>query len=167
MPSHATVGVDDDLAAGEPAVGVRAALLEASRRVDEHVEVVAGELLGQQRLDHVLDQRRLERSVDAEAGLVLGGDQHVAEPFRDAILVLDRHLRLAVRADERQRAVPPDLGQALRETVREPDRHRHEVGGVIAGVAEHHALVARPDLVVVVSVAGAELEGLVDALRDI
>ena len=43
----------------------------------------------------------------------------------------------------------PDLGQSLREPVREPDRHRHEVSGLVAGVAEHHPLVARADLVVV------------------
>src|SRR5215218_691061 len=167
VAGHAAVRVDDDLAAGEPAVGVRSALLEAPRRVDEHVEVVAGELLGQQRFHDVLGEGGFERPVDVESRLVLSGDQHVAESLRDPVLVLHRHLRLAVGPDEGHCAVTPYLGQALREAVREPDRHRHEVGGLVAGVAEHHPLVARPDLVVVVTLAGAELERLVDALGDV
>ena len=47
VAGHAAVGVDDDLAAGEPAVGVRAAELEVAGRVDEDLEVVVVELLGQ------------------------------------------------------------------------------------------------------------------------
>ena len=49
VAGHAAVGVDDDLAAGEAAVGVRAAELELAGRVHEHLEVVVGELLGQRR----------------------------------------------------------------------------------------------------------------------
>ena len=45
------------------------------------------------------------------------------------------------------------IGEALRELVREQDRHRHQLVGLVGGVAEHHALVA--------GAAG------VDALRDI
>ena len=41
-----------------------------------------------------------------------------------------------------------DLGEPVGQPVREPDRHRHEVVGLVAGVAEHHALVAGADLVV-------------------
>ena len=58
-------------------------------------------------------------------------------------------------------------GEPPRELVREPDRHRHEVVGVVARVAEHHALVARADLVVDVAGAGALLVRLVDAHRDV
>jgi hypothetical protein len=35
-----------------------------------------------------------------------------------------------------------DLGEAGRQPVGEPDRERHEIFGLVAGVAEHHALVA-------------------------
>ena len=60
-----------------------------------------------------------------------------------------------------------DLGEPVREPVREPDRHRHQVFGLVARVAEHHPLVARADLVVVVAGAGALLDRLVDAHRDV
>ena len=43
VTGHAAVGVDDDLATGEPAVGVRTAELERAGRVDEHLVVVVGE----------------------------------------------------------------------------------------------------------------------------
>ena len=39
-------------------------------------------------------------------------------------------------------AVLADFGELERELVRELDRHGHEFGGLVAGVAEHHALVA-------------------------
>ena len=55
-----------------------------------------------------------------------------------------------------ERAVLAHLGEPAGEPVREPDRHRHEVVGVVAGVAEHHPLVAGADLVVVVGDAVAD-----------
>src|ERR1043166_7494379 len=39
--------------------------------------------------------------------------------------------------------VAAQLGLALDQTVREIDRHRHELRRLVAGVAEHEALVAR------------------------
>ena len=53
--------------------------------------------------------------------------------------------------------------------VRQPDRQRHEVFGLVAGVPEHHALVAGALAVEVVlaRLAGADLFALVDALGDV
>ena len=59
------------------------------------------------------------------------------------------------------------LREPARQPVREPDRHRHEVVGVVARVTEHHSLVARADLVVDVAGAGRLLERLVDTHRDV
>ena len=105
VAGHAAVGVDDDLAAGQAAVGVRAAELEAAGRVDEHLEVVVGELRGEQRLDHVLDEVGLQQRVDVDAGRVLGRDEHGRQPLGHAVLVLDRHLGLAVGTQVR--STPP------------------------------------------------------------
>ena len=76
VAGHAAVGVDDDLAAGEAAVGVRPTELERAGRVDQHLEVVVGELLGDRGLDDVLDEVGLHLPVDVDAGRVLAGDQH-------------------------------------------------------------------------------------------
>ena len=59
MAGGAAVGVDDDLAAGEAAVGVGAAELEVAGGVDEHPDVVVVELsAGSSGVDHVLDRGR-------------------------------------------------------------------------------------------------------------
>ena len=63
-----------------------------------------------------------------------------------------------------------DLGQALGQAVRQVDRQRHEHVGLVAGVAEHHPLVAGAllvELVVLAGGAGADLLGVVDALGDV
>ena len=53
--------------------------------------------------------------------------------------------------------------------VRQRDRQRHQLGGLGAGIAEHHALVARADGLdgVVVDLAAAHLQRVVDAQGDV
>ena len=84
-------------------------------------------------------------------------------------VVADGHLGLAVRPEVRQLAALAHLGEPLRQPVRQPDRHRHQLGRLADGVAEHDALVARALLVVrsasLLALAG--LERPVDALRDV
>ena len=167
MAGHAAVRVDDDLAAGEPAVGVRTAELELAGRVHEDLEVVVGELGRQRRADDVLDQRGLDVTLDVDARPVLGGDEHGVEPDRDAVFVLDRHLRLAVGAEEVDDLLLANLREPLGHPVREPDRHRHQRVGLVARVAEHHSLVAGADLVVGVAAVGLLLHRLVDTHRDV
>ena len=87
-----------------------------------------------------------------------------------AVLVLHRHLGLAIGAQVRHGAGLANLAEALGQAVRHPDRHRHEVRGLVAGVAEHHALVAGALLVELVLFAGGartHLFGVVDALSDV
>ena len=71
-----------------------------------------------------------------------------------------RDLRLGVRAQPGEAAVAAHFGLALDQAVREVDRHRHQARRLVAGVAEHQALVAG---------ALVEVEALafVDALRDV
>ena len=88
--------------------------------------------------------------------VLLRGDDDRADPLRHAALVLDGDLRLAVRAQVRERAVLADLGEAAGHAVRERDRQRHQLRGLAAGEPEHHPLVA-----------GAQLLGPVHALRDV
>jgi hypothetical protein len=167
MARHSAIRVDDDLAAGEPGVGVGAAELEQPGGVHEDLEVVAGELFRQRGSDHVLDQRGLDVFLDADAGSVLGGDEHRVEADGNAVFVLDRHLGLAVGPQEVDHVVFANLGEPLGHAVRKPDRHRHERVGLVARVAEHHSLVARAHFVVRIGVALALLHRLVDTHRDV
>jgi hypothetical protein len=53
--------------------------------------------------------------------------------------------------------------------VGQPDRQRHQVVGLVAGIAEHHPLVAGPLRVedVLAALAAADLEGGIDTLGDV
>ena len=59
-----------------------------------------------------------------------------------AVVVFDRHLRLAVGPEVVEHAVAPRARQPLDQLVRQHDRQRHELVGLGAGIAEHQALVA-------------------------
>lgn len=94
----------------------------------------------------MLDKRGLEL-VMLNTLIVLGGNEHLLDSFGLAIDIADRNLSFAVGAKERKRAVLANLGQTLREAMRQVNGHRHERARFVAGVAEHHALVARAGFV--------------------
>ena len=103
--------------------------------------MVQAELL-EERLDDVLANVRRQQCVDVDLCLVLARHDDRVHADRLAFLVLDRHLRLAVRPEVRDQTRLADFGEPVREAVREPDRHRHERVGLANGVADHHPLVA-------------------------
>ena len=76
--------------------------------------------------------------------VVLGGDQHGVETHGMVIVVVfDGHLRLAIRTKMRHLAALAHFGETIRQTVRQMNRQRHKHVGLVARIAEHHALVAR------------------------
>ncbi len=99
--------------------------------------------------------------------VVLGRNDHRVHAHRRVAVVLDGDLGLAVRAQIRERAVLAHLRQPLGELVRERDGQRHQFRRLVAGVAEHHALVAGAEAVVRVRRAVLGFIGLVDALGDV
>ena len=142
MTSHAAVGVDDDLATREAGIAHRTTDHEPTGRVDEDVVVVVGKLFGNHRADHMLDQIGPDHRVAVDAVVVLRGDEHGLEPDGSVALVLEGDLGLGVGSQVRDGAGLADLGVLLGHAVRKVDRQRHEHVGLVAGVAEHHALVA-------------------------
>ena len=81
---------------------------------------------------------------------MLAGDDHGIHTERLAVLiVLHGDLALAVRAQIVQLAALAHLGQALGQLVGQADGHGHQLRGLVAGITEHHALVAcTADLIV-------------------
>ena len=138
---RAAVGVDDDLAAGQAGVAHRPADHETPGRVDQIARVGGEHGLRQHRLDDLLDHRLGQHGV-RDFRVMLGREHDGVDGMRLAVDVADRHLRLGVRAQPRQAAVLAQLGLALGQAVREMDRHRHQHGGFVAGIAEHQPLVA-------------------------
>ena len=99
---------------------------------------------------------------------VLRGEHDGVDAHRAVVgVVLDGDLGLAVGAQVGQRAVLADRGEPLGEALGDHDRQRHQHVGVVAGVAEHQALVAGALLVHRVDRAGARLVAGVDALGDV
>ena len=97
---------------------------------------------------------------------MLGRDDDGLDPLRDAVLVLDGDLGLAVRAQVGELAGLADLGEPPRHAVGQRDRQRHELGRLAAGEAEHHPLVAGAQLERRGRVV-AHLERRIDALGDV
>ena len=74
---------------------------------------------------------------------VLAGNDHSIHTHGLVVLVvLHSDLALAVRTQIIQLAVLAHLGQALGQLVGQTDGHGHQLRGLIAGIAEHHALIA-------------------------
>ena len=116
--------------------------------VDQHPVALGGQVeVGEHVVDDVLLDVGLERGV-LDVGVVLGREHDGVDAQRAVVLVvLDGDLGLAVGTQVAERAVLADLGEALREPLRDRDRERHQLRGVVAGVAEHQALVTGAALV--------------------
>ncbi len=141
MTPHATVGVDDDLAPGETAIALRASDDESSRRIDVVFRLGVEELRGNDCLDDVLFDFFPQR-LDLDQVAVLAGNDDGVDPDRLALIVFHRHLALPVGPQVVEGLVLPDLGKPPHQLVGEGNRHRHELFGLVAGVAEHEPLVA-------------------------
>ena len=103
---------------------------------------------------------------------MLRRDEHAldldrAPPPVRVLFVANGDLRLAVGTQIRQHVRLPHLGQLPRQPVREHDRQRHQLLGLVRRVAEHHSLIAGALLVERVGVPVLPLERRVHALRDV
>ena len=147
MAPHAAVGIDDDLAPGQAAIAHRAADDKTPGGVDE----VAGlgiEEMGRDDLAHDLFDDPFLDALVGDFGGVLRGDDHGVDTGRKTIDVRDGDLRLGVGAEEIKNIGLAHGGQFRHQLVGELDRHRHELGGFVAGIAEHQPLIAGPLLLV-------------------
>ena len=147
MRARAAVRVDDDLAPGEARVAHRPARHEAPGRIDVEDALLAVDHLGRDcRQDDVLDDVGADLLV-GDLGAVLRGDDDRLHPGGLAVHVAHAHLRLAVGADVVDGARLAPLGQPHHELVGEHDRQRHQLGCLVARVAEHEALVTGAEVV--------------------
>ncbi len=159
MASASAVGVHDDLASGDAAIGLWPAQLETARRIDVILCVLVDESLRQHREHDVLDDLVAQVAV-LDARRVLSGDQHRVNPLGLVVLVFNRHLAFAVRPQPGQLFRPAHPFELRRQLVSELNRHRHQLRRLAARVAEHQALVAGALLLVQALAFG-------DALRNI
>ena len=148
MPRRAAIGVNDDLAAGEPRVAVRPAGDEPPGGVHQDPRLAVHEAGRDDGRDDALPNVLLDLRVGRLFPMLRADDDGVYA-LRLAVGVFDRHLRLAVGLEVGDAAVAAGLGEAAREFVRERDGQGHQFVGLAAGEADHHPLVARPGVGVV------------------
>jgi len=138
----AAVGIHDDLPAGEAAVGLGAADDEAAGGVHIELGILVQQLRGHGGLDDQLDHIPADL-VQGSLGGMLGGDHHGVHPNGSAVFViLHGDLGFAVGAQIVHQALLADLGQAHGHLLGQGNGQGHQLRGLVAGIAEHHALVA-------------------------
>ena len=142
MAGDPAVGVDDDLAPGQPRVGCRPAQHEGSARVDHDL----GRGVDDVTLKHRVDDQFAHTFVDlflSRTRRVMRRDDHRLDSLRLAELVFDRDLRLAVGPEKRKRPVLAGFRELFGKTIGEGDREGHQFRCLPAGEADHHPLVPR------------------------
>src|SRR5690606_28062577 len=147
VTGSATVGIHDDLAAGQTTVTYRAADDELAGGVDVELGL-AVQPLGR---NHVLDDffaHGFGQIGMLDAFVVLGGQYHRIDGNGLAVFITQGHLAFRVGTQPRQDAVFAQVGLTLHQTVGIVNRRRHQHVGFVGGVAEHQALVARAHFLV-------------------
>src|SRR3712207_1512692 len=93
---------------------------------------------------------------------------HGVDSSRLPSVVLDCHLRLAVRQKPGNLATLPGCRETATKTVSKRDRKWHHLLGLVAGEADHHALVAGPNSVESVDLfAGPNFDRMRDPTQDL
>ena len=147
VPRHAAVGIDDDLAPGQAAVGDRATGFESSGRVDERLGIGGDPVAGHDGFDDLLHDRFVQRGVVHRRRVMCRDDDGV-DGNGDAIgVVLERELTLGVGA-EKVDSRAPYLGVTAHEPMRVGDGGGHQHVGLRGRVTEHQALVPGALLVI-------------------
>ena len=164
----AAVGVDDDLAAGQTGVAVRAADHKLARGVNEIFDVVAEEREHLAAVYLLLHARH--EDVDdvvtylCEHLLVVGHELVVLGAHHDGVdalghtlvAVLNGHLTLRVGTQiGHHLALAANVGERAHDELCQVKRHRHVVFCLVGGVTEHHALVAGTLLVLLLTADAA------------
>ncbi|EGE55812.1 hypothetical protein RHECNPAF_850048 [Rhizobium etli CNPAF512] len=161
MRSRTAVSVDDDLAAGEAGVAIRAADDELAGRVDVPLAIIGNLQLAERFADIGLDDGADLVGIPAVVEML--GRKYDRGRFRRlAVDVTHRHLALGVRAELGDFAITLLAGgcEQLQDLVGIIDRRRHQVRRFLAGITEHDALVAGALVALLIG-------GAIDALGDV
>ncbi len=166
MGRAAAVGVHDDLAAGQTGIGGGTAADKAAGGVHIDLRLAVQQSGGHGGLDDQLDHI-LADLLQRHVGAVLGGQHHGIHADGLAVLaVFHGDLGLAVGTKIVHQALLPHVGQTLGHLLCDGDSQGHQLRRLVAGIAEHHALVAGA-VVQLALTGGFGLVALVHAQGDI
>jgi hypothetical protein len=145
----ATVGVDDDLSAGQTSITLGTTDDEKARGLDVVDGLIAEVLGGDDLLDDLLLDL-LSELLGGDVGRVLSRDNDGVDTLRDngtvVVLVLDGDLGLGVGSEPGEGAVTASSGHGSVELVSEEESKGEELRGLVSGITEHDTLVTSTEL---------------------
>ena len=142
MTSHAAVGVDDDLASGEPGVAHGAADDKASRGIDVVLRIFIEQVRRNHGLNHVLQNARAQFVVARRLGMLRRNDDSIHAKNFALRIIFNCDLGFSIRPKEGKRAILANLREPHGQLVRERDRRRHQLLILVDRIPKHHSLVA-------------------------
>ena len=156
MGCKCAVAVHHELAPGQAGISIRAALHKLTAGVQDDFRVVGGHTVKSQR-EYILVQQ-IRQLIDVGVLLVLDRNDHCGDAHRRVAVVFHRDLHLAVRADVGDNAGHAGDFQQRHKALGGNHRHRQIFGCFVAGVADHNALIARAEGVLVLSLSQFRLD---------
>ena len=141
VAAHSAVGVDDDLAASKTGITLRASDHETAGWVDEELGLLCEHLGGDNLADHLLDAELLDLLMRSSF-CMLGGDHDIDDACWLPVDILHGDLTLCIWSEPLGRAALAQACEFATEAVCKHDWSGHELGSLVAGVAEHESLVA-------------------------
>ena len=142
MTSHPSVGIDDDLAAGESSIAHGAANDEASGGIDVVVRVFVEQVRRNHGLDDVLQNAGPEFVVADVLGMLRRDDDRIDTENFSVSVVFNCDLGFAVGAKERKGSIFANLREPHGQLVRQRDGSGHELQILSHRIPKHHSLVA-------------------------
>ena len=125
MTTHASIGVNDDLASSETRIRMWAAKNKLAGWIHKNRIVVVAELFWHGRANHMLNQVRTNCCVSIRTFTMLCRDEHGTQPNRFAVFVIEGDLSFAVGTKIWNQSRFADLGESLCESMCKPDWQWH------------------------------------------
>ena len=156
MGCKCAVAVHHELAPGQAGIGIRTALHKLAAGVQDDFRVIGGHTVKGQR-EHILVQQ-IRQLVHIGILFVLNRHDHRGDAHRGITVVFHRDLHLAIRADVGDNAGHAGDFQQRYKALGGNHRHRQVFGRFVAGIADHNALIARAEGVLVLSLSQFRLD---------
>ena len=145
------VAVHHELAPGQAGIGIRTALHKLTAGVQDDFRIIGGHTIKGQR-EHIFVQQ-IRQLIDVGILFVLNRHHYRGDAHGGITVVFHRDLHLAIRADVGDNAGHAGDFQQRYKALGGNHRHRQVFGRFVAGVADHNALIARAEGVIVLSLS--------------
>src|SRR5262249_37736093 len=143
VASHTSVGINDYLATGEPAIALGTADHKAPRRVHVVDGILVDVFRRNNRFDYAIDDR-LFAFIVFDVCAVLSGNNYALHLYRFTVAIFNGRLGLTVGSEKVSLTALANLSQIPNHAMSHLDRTSQPFRCLIASIAEHHALIPCP-----------------------